>query len=65
MVQKILNLEGNKNCILLSKVKKVFVHDLSELFWIWNQSTVDNGGVGRGRFVAVGFSDRLKVTWEM
>ena len=31
---------------------------------IWNQSTVDNGGVSRGRSVAVGVSDRWKVTCD-
>ena len=27
---------------------------LPRLVFIWNQSTVDNGGVSRGRYVAVG-----------
>ena len=35
------------------------------LFWIWNQSTVDNGEVSRGRSVVVGVSDRCKVTCDM
>ena len=26
------------------------------LFWIWNQFTVDNRGVSRGRYVVVGVS---------
>ena len=30
-------------------------------FWILNQPTVDNGGVSRGRFVAVGVSDKCEV----
>ena len=34
-----------------------FVHDLLGLFWIWNQPTVDNWGVSRGRSVAVGVSE--------
>ena len=33
--------------------------------WIWNQSTVDDGGVSRGRSVTVGVSDRWKVTCDM
>ena len=41
-----------------------FVHD--ELgFFVLNQSTVDNGGVSRGRSVTVGVSDRWKVTCDM
>ena len=38
---------------------------LPRLVWIWNQSTVDNGEVSRGRYVAVGVSDRWKVTYDM
>ena len=41
-----------------------FVHDSLGLFWIWNQSTVDNGGVSRGKSVAVGVSDMWKVTCD-
>ena len=33
-------------------------------FKIWIQSTVDNGGIKRGRSVAVGVSDMLKVTCD-
>ena len=33
-------------------------------FIIWNQSTVDTGGVSSGRSVAVGVSDRWKVTCD-
>ena len=32
------------------------------LFWIWNQAIVDDGEVSRRRYVAVGISDRWKVT---
>ena len=46
-----------------SKVTKI-VHDKLGPFWIWNQFTVDNGGVSRGRSVAVGVSDRWKVTCD-
>ena len=31
---------------------------------LWNQSTVDNGGFSSGRSVAVGVSDRWKVTCD-
>ena len=41
-----------------------FVYDYLGLFTIWNQSTVDNGGVRRGRFMAVGVIDRWKVTCD-
>ena len=34
-------------------------------FWIWNQSTVDNGGVSRGKSVAVGARYKWKVTYDM
>ena len=33
-------------------------------FGIWNQSTVDNGVVSRGRSVAVGVTERWKVTCD-
>ena len=39
-----------------------FVHDLLGFFWIWIQSAVDDGGVSRRMSVAVGVSDRWKVT---
>ena len=68
MVLRILNLEGHQNCMIGSKVTTIltsfFVHDYLGLFWIWNQSTMDNGGVSRGRSVAVGLSDRWKVTCD-
>ena len=58
----ILNLEEHKNCMIHSKVTMIltmfFVHDWLGPFGIWNQSIVDNGGVNRGRSVAVGISDR-------
>ena len=41
----------------------LFVHLIRAL--IWNQSTVDNGGVSRGRSVAVGVSDMSQVTCDM
>ena len=42
-----------------------FVHDELAFFVGWNQYTVDNGGVSRGRSVTVGVSDRWKVTCDM
>ena len=42
----------------------VFRPLLIRVFMILNQSTVDNWGVSRGRFVAVGISDRLRVTCD-
>ena len=30
-----------------------FVHNYFGFFWIWNQATVHNGGVSRGRSLAV------------
>ena len=64
----ILNLEGHPNWMIGSKVTPFvatfFVHDQLWIFWIWNQSTVDNGGVSRGRSLAVGVSDRWKVTCD-
>ena len=61
MVLRILNLGGHQNCMIGSKVTTIlatfFVHDYLGLFWFWNQSTVDNGGVSRGRSMAVGVSD--------
>ena len=66
---RILNLEGHQNCMIGSKVMTIlamfFVHDELGLFWIWNQSTVNNGGISRGRSVAVGVSDIWKVTCDM
>ena len=43
----------------------VFVHDWLGLFWIWNQLTVDNGRVTSAKPVAVGLSDRWKVTCDI
>ena len=45
-------------------LRMFFVHDYLGDFGIWNQSTVENGGVSRGRSVAVGVSDRWKVTCD-
>ena len=42
----------------------IFCPWLIWVFWIWNQSTVDNIGVSRGRSVAVGISDMWKVTCD-
>ena len=53
MVLRILNLGGHTNCIIGSKgtiiLTMFFVHDYLGFFWIWNQYTMDNGGVSRGR----------------
>ena len=55
-----------------SNFNDVFCPWLIRVFLIWNQSTVDNIGVSRGRSVAVGVSamwmvrcDRWKVTCDM
>ena len=65
MVLRILSLEGHQNCTIGSKVTTIltmfFVHDYLGLFWNWNQSTVDNGGVSRGWSVVVGVGYRPKV----
>ena len=62
MVLRILNLEGHKNCTISSKITKIltmFLEMINQgIFFIWNQFIVDIGGFHRGRFVAVGFSDR-------
>ena len=41
------------------------VSPICGIFWNWHHFTVDNGGVSRGRSVAVGVSDMLKVTCDM
>ena len=68
MVLRIIKLEGHQNCMIGSKVTTIltmfFVCDLLG-FCTWNQSTVDNGGVSSGRSLAVGVSDRWKVTCDM
>ena len=61
-VLRILNLEGHKNCMIGLNVTTIlpifFLHHLLGLYWILNQSTVDNWGVSRGRSEGVvGFSD--------
>ena len=35
--------------IIMPIITKFFVHDKLGLFWIWNRSTVDNGGVEKGQ----------------
>ena len=65
MVLKIFNIEGHQNCIIVSQVT-IFLSMINKgLFWLWNQSTVDNRGVSRVRSVAVGVSDRWKVICDM
>ena len=51
MVLRILNLEGHGNCIIGSKGTSTFFVN-AFFFLIWNQSTVDNREVSRGRSVA-------------
>ena len=46
-------------------LNSVFLSMINLDFWIWNKSTVDNGGVSRGRSMTVGVSDRWKVTCDM
>ena len=53
-------IDSNVTTILMMFI----VHDLVGIFLIWNQSTVDNGGVSRGRSVAVDVSDPWKVTCD-
>ena len=68
MVLRILNLEGHQNYIIGSKVTTMyFIHDLFRPFLDMEpvQSSVDNRGVSRGMSVAVGISDRWKVTCDM
>ena len=69
MVVRILNLKGHKHCVIDSKVTTILMTLLfminSDFFWIWIQSAVDDGGVSRRRSVAVGVSDRWKVTCYM
>ena len=43
----------------------VFCPWLIRAFWIWNQSTMNNGRVSTERSVTVGVSDRWKVTCDM
>ena len=48
MVLMIVNLEGHQNCMISSKVTTIltmFLVDELRLSWIWNQFTVDDGGV--------------------
>ena len=60
---RILNLEGQLNCMMGLKVTSILATFLSMIilgfFWIWNMSTVDNGGVSMGRSVAVSVSDTI------
>ena len=69
MVLRILNLEGHNNCMIGSKGTNIFTMFFSP-WWtrffclFWNQSTENNGGVSRGRSVAVVVSDMWKVTCE-
>ena len=44
--------------------KSIQVYKNFGLFWILNQSTVDNGGVSRKRSVALGVNCRWKVTCD-
>ena len=70
MILRSINLEGHKNFmkgeIITAILTTLFVHDSLGLFFlfffIWKQSTVDKGGVSRERSVAVGSSERWKVT---
>ena len=66
MVLRILNLEGHQNLIIkiTTVLTTFFVHKYFGFFWIWNQSTAGNGGVSKGRSVAVGVSYRLDVTCD-
>ena len=45
-----------------SLLRVCYQRRLPRLVWIWNQSTLDNGEVSRGRSVAVGVIDGWKVT---
>ena len=48
MVLMIVNLEGHQNCMISSKVTTIltmFLVNELRLSWIWNQFTVDDGGV--------------------
>ena len=48
--------DGFKSYIDISDVLSMIILGF---FWIWNMSTVDNGGVSMGRSVAVSVSDTI------
>ena len=56
MVLRIPNLEGHQNCIIGLKITTILT-----MFLVHNNL----GGVSRGRSVAVGVCDRLKVAYDI
>ena len=71
MVLSILNTEGHPHFMINSKGTTIlimfFIHDLLAFIWIWNQPSVDNGGVRReGQWLLVLVTGgRLHMIWDM